>query len=107
MSDEIEKPAQNRQPAGFAEPQQQQIDDLIALGKLARPVAHDFNNILAAVLMNVELLQQNPRVTSEVRDCLKAIEFELHRAVSLTRQLLVRPSHGVSARHYGHCLKWS
>jgi CheY-like chemotaxis protein len=92
MSNETEQPANTRQPTRLAEQQHQQIEDLIALGKLAKPVAHDFNNILAAVLMNVELIQMNPGVPPEIMGSLQAIELELHKAVGLTRQLLMRPS---------------
>jgi signal transduction histidine kinase len=56
---------------------------------LAGGVAHDFNNILAAMLMQLDLLQQNPHLTMGVQESLQEVEKETMRAVRLTRQLLL------------------
>ena len=58
-----------------------------ALGKLVGGVAHDFNNILAVVLGNAELLEEelSPQDTSE---CVEQIRRAANRGSSLSRQLL-------------------
>jgi PAS domain S-box-containing protein len=61
---------------------------LDAIGRLAGGVAHDFNNILSAMMMELELMQLEhelaPGVAAGVAEVRKAAE----RAASLTRQLL-------------------
>ena len=60
-----------------------------AVGQLAGGVAHDFNNILAASLMNLGLLQMDPTLSPEVRAALTELESGSRRAADLTRQLLM------------------
>jgi CheY-like chemotaxis protein len=60
-----------------------------AIGQLAGGVAHDFNNILSAILMHLGLLQQSPQLTIGVKEALKEVESETMRAANLTRQLLL------------------
>jgi PAS domain S-box-containing protein len=60
-----------------------------AIGQLAGGVAHDFNNILTAILMNVALLQEESDLPVEVRNGLGELEAEARRAANLTRQLLM------------------
>lgn len=60
-----------------------------AIGQLAGGVAHDFNNILAATLLHLSLLQDDPQLTPGTRESLKEVEAETQRAVGLTRQLLL------------------
>lgn len=58
-----------------------------AIGKLTGGVAHDFNNILAVMLGNIELLQrkvQDPAVHQYLDATLKAV----HQGEKLTQQLL-------------------
>ena len=66
-----------------------QAQKLEAVGQLAGGVAHDFNNILAAILLQVELLQTNDTLDEEARYALKDILAEARRAASVTRQLLM------------------
>ncbi len=66
-----------------------QAQKMEAVGQLAGGVAHDFNNILTAVLMNLNLLQGEPGLSPEVREGLTEIEGEAKRAANLTRQLLL------------------
>jgi CheY-like chemotaxis protein len=56
---------------------------------LAGGVAHDFNNILAATLMHLGLLQETPELTNEMKESLREVEKETVRAANLTRQLLL------------------
>ena len=69
--------------------QLRQAQKMEAIGQLAGGVAHDFNNILTATLMQLNLLQQNPHLTPATKESLKEIERETHRASNLTRQLLL------------------
>ncbi len=63
-----------------------------ALGQLAGGLAHDFNNILTAVLGNVELLrnhlEQCGALDDPARQHLEQVERAALRAASLTRQML-------------------
>lgn len=66
-----------------------QAQKMEAIGQLAGGVAHDFNNILTAILMHLNLIQDDAQLPSEARTSLKDIEVEAKRAASLTRQLLM------------------
>jgi PAS domain S-box-containing protein len=71
------------------ESQLRQSQKLEAVGQLAGGVAHDFNNILAALMMHLGLLQMNPGLTDHVREMLKDMDAGVRRAAALTRQLLM------------------
>lgn len=71
------------------EAQLRQSQKLEAIGQLAGGVAHDFNNILAAVMMNLSLLSDETGVSPEGRLSLSEIERGSQRAASLVRQLLL------------------
>jgi PAS domain S-box-containing protein len=71
------------------ESQLRQAQKLEAIGQLAGGVAHDFNNILAAIMMHLGLLQMNPGLDSETRQALQDLNEQARRAASLTRQLLM------------------
>lgn len=60
-----------------------------AVGQLAGGVAHDFNNILAAIMMHLNLLQGTPGLHTQIQNSLKELEGEAKRAATLTRQLLM------------------
>jgi PAS domain S-box-containing protein len=66
-----------------------QAQKMEAIGQLAGGVAHDFNNILAAVLMHLGLLQRDPQLPAGTKEVLKEVETEAMRAAGLTRQLLL------------------
>jgi len=66
-----------------------QAQKMEAIGQLAGGVAHDFNNILAATMMHLSLLQRVPELTPSMRSSLKELETETKRATGLTRQLLM------------------
>ena len=65
-----------------------QAQKMEAVGLLAGGVAHDFNNILAAVLMQVGLLQTEPSMDQPTLASLKELEKDVLRGSALTRQLL-------------------
>jgi len=74
------------------EAQLRQVQKLEAVGQLAGGVAHDFNNILTAILGNVELglsALGSPLASSDtVRQALEQIDRSAQRAAELTHQLL-------------------
>jgi PAS domain S-box-containing protein len=71
------------------ENQLRQRQKMESISQLAGGVAHDFNNILAATLMNLGLLLQRSDLTMGVKETLSEIERETVRASNLTRQLLL------------------
>ena len=68
--------------------QLQQAQKMEAVGQLAGGVAHDFNNILTAVLGNLSLILADPEVPLGVRHRAEEIQLASERAANLTRQLL-------------------
>jgi PAS domain S-box-containing protein len=65
--------------------QSQKMD---AFGQLAGGVAHDFNNILAAMLLQVSFMKLTSNLPSKVATQMNDLEELTVRAGSLTRQLL-------------------
>jgi PAS domain S-box-containing protein len=65
-----------------------QAQKLEAVGQLAGSVAHDFNNILAAMMMRLSLLQQDSSIAPVTKEALIELETDAKRAADLTRQLL-------------------
>ncbi|MFO0588050.1 MAG: PAS domain S-box protein [Polyangiaceae bacterium] len=62
---------------------------LDGIGHLAGGVAHDFNNILAAMIMQIGVLFDEGPLAPEVAEGLREIETFANRAAALTRQLLL------------------
>jgi PAS domain S-box-containing protein len=71
------------------EEQLRQAQKMEIVGQLAGGVAHDFNNILAAMILNLEMLQMQHRLPAEAQSPLHNLEVLAKRAASLTRQLLL------------------
>jgi PAS domain S-box-containing protein len=61
---------------------------LEAIGTLAGGVAHDFNNMLAAILVNMALAEQEIDPTSQALERLRLAHRAAERARSLVRQIL-------------------
>ena len=66
-----------------------QSQKLQAIGQLAGGVAHDFNNILAAMIMQLELLRMKRHSDPEIDPLLRDLQSEANRAAGITRQLLM------------------
>ena len=71
------------------ESQLRQAQKMEAVGQLAGGVAHDFNNMLAVIRGNADLLLMHPgQFKPQGLECLKQISCATDRAAALTRQLL-------------------
>ncbi|MEI7731906.1 MAG: PAS domain S-box protein [Verrucomicrobiota bacterium] len=70
------------------EQQLQQARKMESIGQLAGGVAHDFNNILAATVLQLELLQQKTMPKTDIHESLTEVTTHVNRAANLTRQLL-------------------
>ena len=66
-----------------------QAQKMDAIGHLAGGVAHDFNNILSAILLQIGLLKCSENLNDPLKQALSDIEEEAQRASALTRQLLM------------------
>jgi signal transduction histidine kinase/ActR/RegA family two-component response regulator len=71
------------------EEQLRQSQKMEAIGQLAGGVAHDFNNILGAMMMQTELTAMIDGLPEEVCSGLHEIRRAAERAANLTRQLLL------------------
>ncbi len=72
------------------EEQLRQSQKMEAVGQLAGGVAHDFNNMLAAIIMQAGLLtMEEERLPEDIRAGLEEISAAAERAANLTRQLLL------------------
>jgi|GEM_PF-413215 len=71
-----------------------QIEKMEALGALASGVAHDFNNVLTAIMSSAELIEWQLPEDSPVRPKLNVIMQAANRAKDLNRRILTfsRPS---------------
>jgi len=69
------------------EDQLRQTQKMEALGRLAGSIAHDFNNVLAAIMSNVSLLRLK-LPDADLGQYLERIERSVDSASQLTRQLL-------------------
>lgn len=65
-----------------------QAQKLESIGRLAGGVAHDFNNMLQAILGYAGLALQAETVDRETRECIEEIEKAAQSSSALTRQLL-------------------
>jgi len=66
-----------------------QAQKMEVVGQLAGGVAHDFNNILAAMILKLEIWQMQHELSAETRSSLTDLEALAKRAANLTQQLLL------------------
>ena len=71
------------------EDQLRQSQKMEGIGQLAGGVAHDFNNILATIIMQTELIAMTEGLPAEVEEGLRQVLSYAERAAALTRQLLL------------------
>jgi len=71
------------------EAQLRQAQKMEAIGQLAGGVAHDFNNVLAAIMLQLSMLQSDRRLPTDMQSTLTILESSTKRAADLTRQLLL------------------
>jgi PAS domain S-box-containing protein len=77
------------------ESQFRQSQKMEGIGRLAGGVAHDFNNILAVIQMQSELLKISGALSAEQSEYADEIGATVQRAAALTRQLLLFSSREV------------
>jgi two-component system, cell cycle sensor histidine kinase and response regulator CckA len=70
------------------EEQFRQAQKMDAVGRLAGGVAHDFNNILAVIQMQCDLMNEK-EISEEHKESMKEIAAAARRATTLVRQLLL------------------
>jgi len=70
------------------ENQLRQAQKMDAVGQLTGGVAHDFNNILAIILGNLEILKLQMTADDKAAELLRPIQKAAERAVVLTQKLL-------------------
>lgn len=61
---------------------------LDAVGTLASGLAHDFNNILSAIVPNADLIERDADTPKKIRERARTIRASAERAGSITRKLL-------------------
>ncbi len=71
------------------EEQLRQSQKMEAVGQLAGGVAHDFNNVLTAIMIQAEVACLTENLPEAVQESLQQICIYSKRAANLTRQLLV------------------
>lgn len=67
---------------------QQKLSQLQAVGQLAGGLAHDFNNYLASILLNISSIQLDSNLSADTRESLGETSRVVAAAQQLTRQLL-------------------
>jgi two-component system, cell cycle sensor histidine kinase and response regulator CckA len=80
--------AQARREHVEVEQRLRQLEKFEALGKLAGGVAHDFNNVIGAIMGWAELGGERARPDSQEAKLFHRISDQANRAAGLTRQLL-------------------
>ncbi|RLC79407.1 MAG: hypothetical protein DRJ03_23545 [Chloroflexi bacterium] len=66
----------------------QQQERLAAVGQLAAGVAHDFNNIMAIIVLYTQMSLSAPDLPSQIRQRLETVSGQAYRATDLVQQIL-------------------
>ena len=78
--------------------QQHNAVKMVALGRLAGVIAHDFNNMLSAILSNIELAEMNLSDARKLGERLERIRGATIRGADLTNRLASFTRRGSSAK---------
>ncbi len=66
----------------------QQQERLAAVGQLAAGVAHDFNNIMATIILYTQMSLNVPDLPPQIRQRLETVSGQAYRATDLVQQIL-------------------
>ena len=66
----------------------QQQERLAAVGQLAAGISHDFNNIMAVIVLYSQMLRTMPELSPKARERLEIVEQQARRATDLILQIL-------------------
>ena len=88
LFDDITELKKNEKDRQLLENQLQQSQRVEAVGRLAGGVAHDFNNMLAVIVGNAELVREHLDVSSPLQADLTEIIKASKRSADLVKQLL-------------------
>jgi PAS domain S-box-containing protein len=92
--DDITRMKKEEEERRSLERQVQQAQKLESLGVLAGGIAHDFSNLLVAVMGNADLALAELSPASPARESIKEIEKASQRAAELCRQMLAYSGKG-------------
>ncbi|MBN2394174.1 MAG: PAS domain-containing protein [Anaerolineae bacterium] len=68
--------------------QLQQQERLAAVGQLAAGISHDFNNLMAVIVLYAQMALRTPEFSVKTRERLEIIAQQARRATDLTQQIL-------------------
>lgn len=69
-----------------------------AISTLAGGIAHDYNNLLSAILGNIELIQDNKSLPPDVKGFLNQAENAAYKARDLTHELMILSKGGMPVK---------
>lgn len=81
-----------------AQEQLVQQERLAAVGQLSAGIAHQFNNILAVILLNVQMMSQTSKLGAWERQALDTVEERTQTAARLIQQILDFSQHSLMNR---------
>jgi len=99
ISEDVTERKRTEEALHKSEDQLRKVQRMEAVGRLAGGVAHDFNNMLTAIIGTAELGMLELHRDHPVRKDLKEIKQTADRAANLTRQLLAFARQQIIAPH--------